>query len=193
VQEIYNSIENVNVLYRIYKKASERYANFVPVNESDFINNTINSFDDNVYYGAYYKETGLLCGYVSIKEQDNVASFNTMKLDQDYFKFNLSYALIFSIVDIYLKQKKFKYIHNGERSVRHETGMQDFLIKRLGFRKAYANLYVEYKFPFSLVVKMCYPFRGVFTKLPGILFHNISSLLLQEQIARETNRLFVNT
>jgi hypothetical protein len=190
VKNIDNNIENVNELYRIYKKASERYANFVAVDEHDFINNTMNSFETNVYYGVYYKETDLLCGYASIKEKDNVAAFNTMKLDQEYFRFGLSYVLIFSIVDVYLTQKQFKYIHNGERSIRHDTEMQDFLIKRLGFRKAYANLHVKYKFLFNLVIKTCYPFRGVFNKLPGIVFHNIGSLLLQEKIARETNRLF---
>jgi hypothetical protein len=193
VKKIDNNIENVKDIYKIYKKASERYTNFKPVNESDFIKNTINSFESNMYYGAYFKENNLFCGYTSIKEYDNVASFNTMKFDHDYFKFNLSYALIFCVVNIYLKEKRFKYIHNGERSIRHETGMQDFLIKRLGFRRAYTNLILKYKFPFSLLIKICFPFRELFNKLPGILFHNVSSLLLQEQLARETNRLFVGS
>jgi hypothetical protein len=185
-----NTIENVKDLYRVYKKSSERYTNFMPISESVFIQDTISNFDDNVYYGVYYKENDLLCGYTSIKEKDNVASFNVIKLDQDYFKFKLSYVLIFSVADIYLRQRQFMYIHNGERSVRHDTEMQDFLMKWLGFRKAYVNLHIEYKFPLGLMINICYPFRKLFQKIPGILFHNINSLLLQEQIARETNKLF---
>jgi hypothetical protein len=190
VQKIRKNLENVRELYRIYKKSSERYTNFTPVSESDFIEAAINSFESNVYYGAYYKNNNLLCGYTSVKEQANVASFNTMKLDQAYFKFGLTYVLVFWVTDIYLKQKKFKYIHNGERSVRHDTEMQDFLIKRLSFRKAYTNLHMEYKFFLGLLIRICYPFRKLFNKLHGILFHNVSALLLQEQIAQETNRFF---
>ena len=191
IQKINNSMENVKELYRIYKKASERYTNFTPINESDFIKSKINDFENNVYYGAYFKGENLLCGYTSVKEQENVANFNTMKLDQDYFKFGLSYVLVFSVTEIYLRQKKFKYIHNGGRSIRHDTEMQNFLIKRLGFRKAYANLCVEYKFTLGLLIKICYPFRKLFNKSSGMLFHNVSALLFQERIARETNRLFV--
>jgi hypothetical protein len=146
IQKISNNMQNIRELYRVYKKASERYTNFASISDSDFVKHTITSFENNVYYGAYLKRNDLLCGYVSIKEQDNIANFNTIKLDQDYFKLKLSYVLLFSVTDIYLRQKKFKYIHNGERSVRHDTEMQDFLIKWLGFRKAYANLYMEYKF-----------------------------------------------
>jgi hypothetical protein len=190
IQKIEFSIENVNELYRIYKKAYERYTNFNSLGKLVFINNTIKSFETNVYYGVYYKTNNLLCGYTSIQEKNSVASFITMKLDHDYFKYGVSYILIFSIVNLYLKQRQFKYIHNGERSVHHDTEMQEFLIRRLGFRKAYAHLHIEYKPLFGLLVQICYPFRNILKKLPGILFHNISSLLLQEQIARETNEIF---
>jgi hypothetical protein len=190
VQKIGKNPENMRELYRVYKKSSERYTNFAPLNEFDFIKMTINSFEDNVYYGAYYKKNNLLCGYASVKEHATVAGFSTMKLDQEYFKFGLTYVLVFWITNTYLEQKKFKYIHNGERSVRHDTEMQDFLLKRLGFRKAYTNLHIEYKFPFGLLIEICYPFRKLLGKLPGILFHNANSLLVQEEIARETNRSF---
>jgi hypothetical protein len=190
VQRINGNIEEINEIYRIYKKASERYTKFVPISRLNFIKNAIRDFEKDVYYGVYNKENNLLCGYTSIREQNNTASFNTMKLDHDYFRFGVSYALIYCVVDIYLTQKQFKYIHNGERSIRHETEMQDFLIKRLRFRKAYVNLHIEYKFPFGLVIKICYPFRKLFKKIPGILFHNINSLLFQEKIAREAKKLF---
>jgi glycosyltransferase involved in cell wall biosynthesis len=190
IQKIEFSVENIDELYRIYKKAHERYINFKVLRKSSFINNTIKSFESNAYYGVYYKSNNLLCGYASIQEKGNVANFNTIKIDHDYFKHGISYILIFSIANFYLIKKQFKYIHNGERSIRHDTEMQEFLIKRLEFRKAYAHLHVEYKPLFGLLVKICYPFRNIFKMLPGVLFHNVSSLLLQEQIARETNKLF---
>ncbi|GHT95718.1 hypothetical protein FACS1894141_4850 [Spirochaetia bacterium] len=190
IKKIDSDIENIKELYRIYIKASERYNNFISSTESDFIESTINSFEVNVYYGVFYKENNILCGYAAIMEYGDVAAINMMKLDQDYFKLRLSYALVFYIVNLYLDEKHFKYIHNGSRSIRHDTNMQDFLIRELGFKKVYTNLHIIYKSFFGIAVKLCFPFKELIDKLPGILFHNISSMLLQEQIARETGKVF---
>ena len=76
------------------------------------------------------------------------------------------------------------YICDGARSVFHETAFQDYLEKYFGFRKAYCNLHIKYRFPVGLIVGILYPFRSRISKLDSSIAKKISSVLKMEELAR---------
>lgn len=73
------------------------------------------------------------------------------------------YGLIYSMNEYYLAQKKFRYVTDGSRSITEHSGVQPWLIKYFGFRKAYCQLEIHYNWWMKIAVKMLYPFRGIIT------------------------------
>lgn len=155
-------------LYKVYLVASERYKHFVPVKKADFMH----AFQDaeiGDVFGVYFKETNTLVGYAIMKKTGDSIGINVLKLDQNYFKYYISFALLYTVVNNYLdtSQNGIKFIHNGSRSIHHETNMQDFLVDRLGFRRAYCQLHTVYKPLMRIAVSVLYPFRFLLAKLRG--------------------------
>ena len=58
-------------------------------------------------------------------------------------------------------------INNGERTVLHDSNMQDFLLK-FGFRRHYCRLNIIYSSPLHHVVNLVYPFRSLVQHSPNI-------------------------
>ena len=76
--------------------------------------------------------------------------------------------------DYYLNEKKFIYINDGARSISHETNIQDFLIQKFKFRKAYCKLHIIYSQKVKLLLLMIYPFRSLvqYLKIGFFLSYN---------------------
>jgi len=67
--------------------------------------------------------------------------------------------------EYYLAQKRFQYVNDGLRAISHETGIQDFLIKKFDFEKARTGLHVHYRPPFWQLLRMARPFCVLATVL----------------------------
>ena len=86
--------------------------------------------------------------------------------------------------EYYLKEMNFDYINDGARSISHETNIQEFLIKKFKFRKAYCKLNVIYNLRIGFLVKLLYSFRLVLKLLNFEPFTKLNILLDQEKIRR---------
>ena len=64
---------------------------------------------------------------------------------------------MYYVVNYYLIEKKNKFVTNGEKSINHDTNIQNFLIKQLQFRKAYCQLVVHYNIFFKIALLIIYP------------------------------------
>jgi len=84
----------------------------------------------------------------------------------------------------YLNQRKLRYVNDGARSISHFTQVQDFLIDKFKFRKAYSRLLVAYNPQVGLGVRFLYPFRSAVFKLRGSLVEKAGVLLRQAEIVR---------
>jgi len=84
----------------------------------------------------------------------------------------------------YLNEKNFLYVSDGARSISHQTNIQDFLIEKFKFRKAYCKLNVIYKKDIEILVNTLYPFRELIYKNKNNLFQKLSVLLKQEEIRK---------
>ena len=67
----------------------------------------------------------------------------------------------------YLQEKGFRYVTDGARSITEHSHIQDYLIEKFHFRKAYCHLSVYYQWWLKIVVKLLYPFRKIIS-LPRI-------------------------
>lgn len=71
--------------------------------------------------------------------------YTLIKLHPEHRKHYPVYALIHAMNEYYLGQQGFEYVNDGFRSVFHDTGIQDFLIKKFGFEKVGVRLHAHYR------------------------------------------------
>lgn len=174
-------------IYNIYLKMNE----ILPKNSRSKISKEkFCDFKKNSFYiGAFDLENNKLCGYAILENYHNSTeciNFTVLRYLPEKRNKNINAAIIDFMCDYYLHQNKFKYICDGERSIRHDTTFQDYLIKYFGFRKVYCDLHIVYSKKIYFIIKILYPFKK-FLKLfdKKIRFiHSLYALLLQEEIVR---------
>lgn len=168
--------------YACYYAAYQRYTNMTPITENDFktsIQTKINGPFE--WWGVFVND--ILVGYCEcIIEEKDIAT-NIIKFDPQYFKQYTSYALFDTLLSHYTAQGM--QVSNGNRSIAHDTSMQEFLIK-LGFTKHYCTLNIIYRPPFSLIINILYKSRKLIKRLPQHRLSNqVNALIFQEKIMRQ--------
>ena len=125
-------------------------------------------FDDIRHQWAVYVGDRMV-GFAQVLAWGRLeADYTLIKLDPDYLKFYSGYALIYRMNEYYLFENGFRYVSDGFRSVLHETAVQDFLITKFGFERAYTRLNVRYRFPLGGVISAARPFRKWISRVyPG--------------------------
>ena len=108
----------------------------------------IASLDVNWEFWGIYN-VGKMIGYCQNKVIDSCCDYSTIKFHPDYLKFYSSYALFYTMNNYYLNEKRFKYVNDGARSISHETNIQEFLMQKFKFRKAYCKLNIIYSKPIN--------------------------------------------
>lgn len=175
-------------MYDIYQKATGQYKSFhTDLSEETFITQCEKNFAGTAieYYGVFIKNTEKMIGYAVIADKQQYADFMTLKLDPEYLKYHGSASLVYYIVTEYLNRRKKRYICDGERSVRHKTNFQDYLIKYFGFRKAFCKLNIVYRPFIRATVAILYPLRSLIRHFDKYSFiNNISAILEMERIRR---------
>lgn len=120
-------------------------------------------------FGAFYRESGKLCGYTFIRKNNGYINYMTHKVDSDYEKLAINAAIVEGLLSYFEKDiASGIYLSDGERNVYHETRFQDYLEKYFGFRKAYCKLNIKYKSLLGIAVACLYPFRKAIYKIPAL-------------------------
>lgn len=168
--------------YACYHAAHQRYANMIPMSEKDFkkiIQTKINGPFE--WWGVFVNDT--LVGYCECIIEEKEVATNIIKFNPQYFKQYTSYALFDKLLDHYTS--KGIQVSNGNKSIAHDTNMQQFLIK-LGFEKHYCTLNIIYRPSFSLIMTLLYKSRKLISLLPEHRRVNqVNALLCQEKIMRQ--------
>ncbi|SFV55954.1 hypothetical protein MNB_SV-12-1792 [hydrothermal vent metagenome] len=121
--------------YSIYSEAFKNYSTFhKPISENSFKKSILNSTDD---FWAVYNKNNILIAYANNFIEENMSHYNSMKFHPKFLNLYPSYALIYTMNEYYLNQKKYLYVNDGARSIAHNTNIQDFLIKKFNFKKSY--------------------------------------------------------
>lgn len=172
--------------YSVYIKAFEQYKTFLkPLDKTSF-ENSIDKLSNKNWdlWGAFNAETDQLVAYSQNYIMNGTAEYKVLKLDPYFRKDYPSYALIYKMNEYYLKNKGYKYTNDGARSISHASNIQEFLVKKFKFRKAYCKLNIYYSYKIWIFVFVLYPIRYVLKYIPHNLARKVYVVLLQESIKR---------
>ena len=115
------------------------------------------------YWGMFLKDTSQMVGYCMVKNWgDSCEIWNVGVLAkykrEGYYPY---YGLYYHLNEYYLKEKGFRYISDGSRTITNHSEIHEWLIHYFGFRKAYCKLKLHYKWWFGIIVRTLYPFRSI--------------------------------
>jgi len=140
----------------------------------------IENLSDREFFGCFDRQSGKLIGY-SQNEIGEGVCYSTTKANPIYYRgYYPFYALFYTMNEYYLQVCKKKYVSDGFRTLDQHSGIQDFLISKFKFRKAYCKLHLHYIWWLKFLVNMIYPFRNI------IWSGKIKNLLFQEEISRKS-------
>ena len=154
------------------------------VEKDSFIKN-FPSKDKGIVYGAFDSDD-VMAGYAYLTYTGENLNFNVLRTCPSSERDGVNAAIVdFILSDNETLLKAGHYICDGSRSVRHETGFQDYLEKYFGFRKAYCDLKIQYRKPLKGIIHVLYIFRKQLKKFDSNGFiHSINAVLEMEEIVR---------
>lgn len=139
-----------------------------------------------IFYGAFYRETGELCGYHIATLGNRYRSSSVLKTNPEFEKYQINAALVYKWVsDAEAMIKAGGYLANGTRTINHESAFQDYLEYYFGFRKAYCRLGMQYSPAVKLPVRMISIFKYTLAKHDDIgMIHVINAVLKMDEISQ---------
>jgi len=169
--------------YEVYYEAFKRYETFLkPMSKENFKKSILNSQSNIDFWGVFVNNK--LVAYSQNKIRGNICEYNVTKFNPNFLKYRPSEALFFEMNKYYLNEKNFLYVSDGARSISHKTNIQDFLISKFRFRKAYCKLNIAYRKDIELLVKILFTFRRIFFSSKNKYFQKLSVLLKHEEIRK---------
>lgn len=140
--------------------------------------------DGYVFIGEFDRDKGNMVGFAVLECGSESINYRMHKVLPAQEKRAVNAALVSGVL-AYYEAGNYKYIVDGERAIKHQTGFQNYLIKYFGFRKAYCKLNILYNPLFRVVVNLLYPFRVLLGKFKNSgLLYNVYCVLEQERIRR---------
>lgn len=172
--------------YAVYSKAMRNYRGRTnPLSGEAFREGIARLGDEPEYeFWEVCNQEGTLVAYAQTNIQQESCNYQVIKLDPDHLKSYPGYALIHEMNCYYLNERNLLYVNDGARSIRHDTGVQDFLIRKFGFRKAYSRLHIAYNRKVGALVRVLMPFQPMLSHFPRGLGGSLSALLDQEALHR---------
>ena len=168
--------------YDVYISAFNNYKTFLkPKTKEEFIRQIEDTQSGWEFWGVFFE--GVLIAYSKNKIVDNYCEYASLKFNPKYLRYYSSYALLYSMNNYYITEKNFRYVDNGARSISHNTNIQDFLIQKFKFRKAYCKLHILYSQSVRIIMSVLYPLRFFLKFIKLGPFRQINILFLQEEIS----------
>lgn len=169
--------------YSVYKAVSIAHAPTRNcLTNEEFILAICSMHESTEFWGVFSIETARMVGFSENYIEDKTCFYNTIWCKPAAMKDYCAYSLFYSMNKHYLLDRGFLYVSDGARSLSHSTNIQDFLISKFRFRKAYANLNVLYHPLLRYLLKLAYPLRKFFVCCGHPAMQKVSSLLKMEEI-----------
>jgi len=139
------------------------------------------SYDDIIHYWGIIANKRLIGYAVNHVYEDIEVNYSTIKFHPEHLKLYPSYALFYEMNRYYLQESNVKSVNDGFRNILHTTNIQDFLIDKFAFEKAYSHLKLVYKPWVSACMNLARPFNQMLNNLSP----KVSALLTLDTIATE--------
>jgi hypothetical protein len=174
--------------YNCYRSAMRRHTQTIPLSESEFkeIMPGHDSTEAAKIWGVFIHDQ--LIGYGVYLIVEDIVNQQEAIFDPLYFRHHSSFALIHTITEYYLNEKKCCYITTGMRSISHETQFEDFITKNFGYRKAYCKLGLEYSLFYGILADIVYHSRALWShlSLPESIKHKLDIIHKLKQIKKSS-------
>ena len=173
--------------YPAYFNAFQRFTTFEKSMDAAEFENHVSVLEKSGSYevwGMWSPERGEMAGFSENLILDSTCFYETIYFDPAYLKNYSSYALFYAMNRHYLKERDFKYVHDGTRSLSHDTNIQEFLLDKFKFRKAFCDLHIAYRPDVGLLARMLYPLKSFIYKRSDPVGKKLAVLLRHEQIRR---------
>jgi hypothetical protein len=169
--------------YSCYLAAASRYSFNQPTSEDEFRRHT-SSMQEGPFepWGIFSQDE--LAGYGILIREDNDITTAVLKFHPRHLKGYCAYAFFDGILSHYVADLGLR-INNGNRAISHDTHIQDFLLK-FGYSRWYGHLKVAYQPWLAYLVRLAYPFRAIFDRLPFFFCQQkMNPTLRQEEFRRQ--------
>lgn len=165
--------------YSVYKAACGSYKVKAAIPSEKSFQQRIKSGGEK-FWGAFLKANGDLVAFSMNNLSEDVCNYSTMKADPQYMTsaYYPYYGLLYEMNRYYLEECKLRYVNDGARTITEHSGVQDFLIDKFKFRKAYCRLQIVYQWWFHPFIYLLYPFRKIIPSL------KVRSILNMEAMRR---------
>lgn len=149
--------------YKVYCAASLRRGIAIPEMDKKTFSLYIDSnYKRGVeYWMGYEIESGEAAMWEAVLVQKYCVVEEVEKLSIYYTKHNPTYGLNYELMRYYIKEHGFKYIIAGARTLQERSNVQDFLISKMKFRRAYCRLQCCYDWKVNFLYFLLYPFQNV--------------------------------
>ena len=129
-------------------------------------------------FGGAFNNKNELVAFAINHIEDNCCNYQTLKAYPEALKNYVYYAPIYKMNKYYLQNKKLSYVYDGARSITEHSNIQQFLIQKFNFRKAYCSIKITYCWWLKIAVKIIYPFRTLVNN------NSVTAILRQEAMQR---------
>ena len=153
----------INQGYDVYDKAHNHYSvdDGFRYNRNKFLEE-IQSMSDEEYefWGCIDRETDILQAYCICHIHDGMCWFKYSRANPEFLpKYYPMYGMYDARHKYYLNELKLKYVLTSARSITEHSNIQNFLIEKFGYRKAYCHLKIYYRPWLKFLINITYPFR----------------------------------
>lgn len=155
--ELIDAKEYIADIIQIQRKAYEEYPeHYRPTVDNEKVRKEVEAWGPEVkIFGAFSTEGNQLSGYAMCIEYKTYTNFAMLKVMPECERNGINAAMVDAILEHYKEKiSKEYFVCDGERSLFHETNFQDYLEKYFGFRKAYCQLHVKFRFPYSAIINV---------------------------------------
>lgn len=128
--------------YEIYQKAFLNYKvnDQFQLTQEQFVNGIYELDSNHDIWGAIDKETGRLEAFSICRKLGNIVEFETSKANPDFLsKYYILYGLYDARNSFYLEKEKKSFVISSARSITEHSNIQNFMIEKFGFRRAYCR------------------------------------------------------
>jgi len=171
--------------YEVYRKGNIMFDNAIQSKQECLRQHEYEMANIDIeveYFGAFENEK--LVGYCKNFLSEKCVFYETSFVLPQIRKRYVNYGLFHSMNKYYLNELNLQYATNGSRNLLHESNIQDFLISKFKYRKAYFNLRVSYRLWFGLLIRLLYPFKWTLKINNVTRFKSLEAVLEQERLRR---------
>ncbi|MCI6154131.1 MAG: hypothetical protein MR676_03485 [Porphyromonas sp.] len=181
-----NKQEMLSKGYQVYVDSSTRFKKKAKAffSMDEYYSYIQKGFDEGrEFWGGYDRATGEMAMWEEIYIKGDMVVENKERLSYRFTKHNPTYGLNHEIAKHYLTERGYRYLNAGSRSFDGHSNVQNFLIDKLQFRRAYCQVQLYFPQPLRSLIILGYPFLWLLRFFPYPTVSSIFKMILATKLS----------